>query len=880
MNGTDSPYPEDLDAPTPDPEELTGFHIRLPECTANVTIPEESIPWFVSVCVANHYDVLRRIWGLKTRRDRLREQRDFEARIAKNSRREERARKKVDKEQLKEFTLLLAEHKKEFRELESARKKEERRLAKEEAKRKRQEEKEERKRQREKERRKLERKKQREREKRRSKGERNVEDEEEDEEAPPEEEEEEEDEPEEPEEDEELEAEEDGEGAAIEEEEGVEEEDEHSEEEHEEEDGNADNIQGDKSEDESRGDVQLEGDEEAEESVRRIKRGDFDVNSKFTLWRDAVGDDGEVRFLLMTMEDARAERERQRQEEAELVKRQREESEMDDETEPKEEDDEPAHHVEEEENAEEAEGEATDVDTGEAVIDLLTLAVSQESTEAAALLLYRGANTGILEEFLEELTQPGDTTMLENFISAVNHAKKEHGFLLSMSMSWFFQSVALTTDPAASEKLLDRLLDAGIRPLCPLDTDPCALHTAREIPLFCKMLLKLEPDAMLVKQPVVLTEDGEPEEEPEAEPQDDPEPEEGEDSPVRPPRRKKTTFQVPFFLSGALRNKPEKVDVASWELERPNSRDVVCGTIPQPTMPWKELKIYWSDVMLLLLVLQKNNAKFLELLKRKAAVAREYGKPPGTWIALYLNAAILAEEQLEAVISENPAVFKYAGGVQLDEFLQQQWHLLSPAKQQLITHYFYQDLLQAKATPRNKATKGHGTMDQMFEKIAGNAQTVQKLYDSAVELLSCTTPQEHDAKKLQDLVKDHNLNLFTPFYLEKAVRAKNLAMVELFLDSGCSPEISPDAYHRPQGLLRYAIEQRDIPLILLLVRRGADLREVWDGGKTTPMKFMETRYTAEQLAAVLQHWREVEGRRMASSDTRFGMLRRQVAVRA
>lgn len=52
------------------------------------------------------------------------------------------------------------------------------------------------------------------------------------------------------------------------------------------------------------------------------------------------------------------------------------------------------------------------------------------------------------------------------------------------------------------------------------------------------------------------------------------------------------------------------------------------------------------------------------------------------------------------------------------------------------------------------------------------------------------------------------------------------------------------------------MERRQLPLVLLLVGRGASLKDLWDGGRTTPLRYMKDRYDA---AAYRQVWRAGAG---------------------
>eukprot|EP01004_Peranema_trichophorum_P007878 NODE_664_length_2489_cov_5.464497_g569_i0.p1 GENE.NODE_664_length_2489_cov_5.464497_g569_i0~~NODE_664_length_2489_cov_5.464497_g569_i0.p1 ORF type:complete len:804 (-),score=207.92 NODE_664_length_2489_cov_5.464497_g569_i0:77-2434(-) len=490
-------------------------------------------------------------------------------------------------------------------------------------------------------------------------------------------------------------------------------------------------------------------------------------------------------------------------------------------------------------------------------IDVLTIAVSQGAIDCVAILLAKGANTTTLEEYFEITCNKASIHPVKILIEAAHLSDRRYGYQVKMNLSWLFRSVLPEMPLKDAENLVYDIIKANIRPKVNLDDDD--LNSGREVYLFCQMLRKLSSKDYLIDNP--SNKDSEENEEEEEE-------EEVElDGPAI--KHSKIKFKVPSFIASLLSGGPIELNM---KLENPRSSDIIIATVKHKVLGfWKELKYYWSDIMLLLLALEGNSEKFSQLLMNKKAITREYGKPAGTWDLLYKNCFVLSQEMLDELIKANPVVFSYFGGVVIEDFVKKQWDSLSIEFRRTLIHHFYNSFL-LNEKPLNLLPGGPNILAQSL--------IVKGQYDYAIGLLKSTETGPQLVDKLKTFIHTNNLALFTPYYLLKAVISDNLPVISYMLDNGCPDQIREEECREPRDLLRYALENKKFSLVLLLVDRGADLHAHWDNGKTTPMKYIQDHYNTSQYNELLVHWKKSEFERNASKKYMFGILKKQVAVGA
>eukprot|EP00667_Euglena_gracilis_P002794 EG_transcript_2800 len=505
----------------------------------------------------------------------------------------------------------------------------------------------------------------------------------------------------------------------------------------------------------------------------------------------------------------------------------------------------------EDEEAEEA-APKTAPPPAEVEVDLLTLAVAAGAVDCAALLLAKGMGTALLEEFLEEVTTAQHLTAVHGFIRAAKQAHLVYNYPLTMNFSWLFRSVFPLLGLAEAEALLDAVLDAAVLPRSV--PEPDAIHDSKEVLLFAKLLFKLPATIFTAAKPRAVGEEGE--EEP-------PEEEAVEGEPGE--QGKRGNIVAPPFMLALLQPPPPP-------LPRDLPADGPLATLEQRAHGRTlRLRVDWSDLATLAAALGGHAAHFSALLQRKAAAPHPYGHPPGTWEVLYKNAAQLTHEMFVELIRATPAVFKYGGGVAAPAFLRAQWAALPDGHRQAVIHQFHADLL-AEAEAIRSVPAGAG--------VLAEAERMAAVYGAVARLLQAPEGQADCPAALHALVGEHRLDVFTPQFLFLAVEANNGPAVAFLLDHGCPAFVRPAGAQAPLDLFRYVVERRQLPLVLLLVGRGASLKDLWDGGRTTPLRYMKDRYDAAAYRQVLDCWKKVEGDRQADFTYQYGLLARRVTTGA
>eukprot|EP01006_Ploeotia_vitrea_P042223 TRINITY_DN66614_c0_g1_i1.p1 TRINITY_DN66614_c0_g1~~TRINITY_DN66614_c0_g1_i1.p1 ORF type:complete len:886 (-),score=177.45 TRINITY_DN66614_c0_g1_i1:745-3402(-) len=871
-NAAEMEEEEDLDAPTPGVDEIPYFRIKIAGGSAMILNPEESLPWYVSACVKNEFDALKKSWGMKTRRDVLREERAHRRRIAALIAKEERMRRKATKLEVKEIRTEMLEWTKAKNQIIAKLKAEERRKAKEKERKKRAKAKKKRAERRAKQKalekeKKAKAKRKADQERRRKQqiaaaaGD-STEDDTEDAQSS-------EDDPSEPEEESEEEMDDDLSiaGSAQDEEEDLlddpntaelDGEDDEDEEEEDDEDDPDKKKEGEEEGQEGEGGdpaAQQEGDEDEDGEMGGPNIGAIDVNFRLVIQKDneesgvTIPDDEpktDIKLLLRSAADVAAEAEREKPNEDDEYGERDRETPADD---------------EEEEAADDKEEKEQEPPNEDVDIDLLTITVTQGAVECTALLLSKGARTEYVTEYLETVTTSEDSTLLHKFIDAAAISDKQYKKPIGMDFSWLFRTILPTMDLPKAQAFISTVLEAGIRPSCTVAPDSIA--TGREGFLFCNLLFKLEKECISVLKG--RKKDGEEDDEEEEPPQQ----EEDDNEEEGTTRVKRPQIPVPAFIMQMLDANMEADQLqVQFALESPESADVVCAVVPQEDHPWQRLDLYWSDIALLLLAMKgtPTTGKFEELLKRKAALFHEFGKPAGTWEPLYKSCNVLTHEMLQCLIRNNPIVFTYAGGVQLFEFIETQWSQLTEEFQHTLVHQFYRDILRQR-TELKKLEQGAALVSQ--------AEKVGALYDAAITTIK-TDLQNTAVENLQKQISENSLELFTPYFVHYAVEANNLTVVEYFLDQGCPDKVRIDDFHKAEDMLEHTITAHKLDMVKLLIGRGADLRAHWDGGRTTPLNYLHAHYSPNELDTLLTVWRESEHERNASDEYMYGILKKHV----
>eukprot|EP01079_Euglenida_sp_SAG-EU17-18_P004509 gene4509-816_t len=294
-----------------------------------------------------------------------------------------------------------------------------------------------------------------------------------------------------------------------------------------------------------------------------------------------------------------------------------------------------------------------------------------------------------------------------------------------------------------------------------------------------------------------------------------------------------------------------------------DSSDPLVVVTPQPSCAAGRCRIRWSDLAGLLLLEAGEVAALLPLLDTMLAAPRPAGEPLGlTHLLVFSPKSLQHTEVMEILLGPKADIFSPMGGVPVPDYASLVWPSTPEHRQKQVVQASWQTLLRREADLVSAGLASSTLLQQVKAEAAK--------FNQVIDLVSAPDQVDTAVQKLSAL-DSKGVPITDPVVMFHATSARNTRMVEHLLDIGAAPIVQCSSTSKPVDLLRYAITSCDLPLVQLLVQRGAPLDDPWDGGASTPRIALAEAFEPGEVVELLHTYKEAQAVRCASQGFGHGI---------